>query len=82
MVAAGAGPHRVDAMMHAADSMARVAVLVIASLAHGCGSVEVRETAEEAAHRAHLALCAAYAPEPASPLWHRLAWALLCPGPA
>ena len=44
-----------------------------------CGSVEVRETAEEAAHRAHLALCAAYAPEPTTPIWHRLAWALLCP---
>jgi len=59
-------------MMHAADRMARVAVLVIASL--GCGSVEVRETAEEAAHRAHHALCVAYAPDPTTPLWQRLAW--------
>jgi len=44
-----------------------------------CGSVEVRETAEEAAHRAHHALCVAYAPDPTTPLWQRLAWALLCP---
>ena len=66
-------------MMRAAVTMAHACALVIASLSHGCGNVQVRETAEAAARRALVTLCAAYAPQPTTPLWHRLAWALLCP---